>query len=82
MIRQYIDAAMEHAEYEMLADDNTYYGEISVCPGVYANEDTLEKCRKELEEILDEWILLRVHRQLALPEIDGIRLEVKKAQVA
>ncbi len=82
MIRQYIDAAMEHAKYEILADDGSYYGEIPVCRGVYANEDTLEACRRELEEVLEDWILLRVYRQLPLPEIDGIRLEVRKEQVA
>ena len=73
---------MNRAEYEILADDNSYYGEIPVCPGVYANANTREKCRKELEETLEEWILFRVHRQLPLPEIDGIKLEVKKAQLA
>ncbi len=82
MIRQYIDAAMNRAEYEILADDDSYYGEIPVCPGVHANEETLEKCRKELEETLEEWIFFRVHRQLPLPEIDGIKLEVTKSEVA
>ncbi len=72
MIRQYIDAAMEHAKYEILADDGSYYGEVPVCPGVYANEDVLEACRRELEEVLEDWILIRVYRQLPLPEIDGI----------
>ena len=82
MIRQYIDAAMEHAKYEILADDGSYYGEVPVCPGVYANEDALEACRRELEEVLEDRILIRVHRQLPLPEIDGIVLEVRKEQVA
>ena len=73
---------MNRAEYEILTDDNSYYGEIPVCPGVYANANTLEKCRKQLEETLEEWILFRVHRHLPLPEINGIKLEVKKAEVA
>ncbi|MCP4668819.1 MAG: type II toxin-antitoxin system HicB family antitoxin [Deltaproteobacteria bacterium] len=82
MIRQYIATAMNHAKYEMLADDNSYYGEISLCPGVYANKDNLEECRNELEEILEEWILFRVYRQLPIPEIDGMKVEVRKAQAA
>ena len=50
MIRQYIDRAMKQAKYEILSDDGSFYGEIPVCRGVYANAKSLEKCRKELEE--------------------------------
>jgi predicted RNase H-like HicB family nuclease len=48
------------ARYEILPDDGTYYGEIVGFDGVYANAATLEACRDELEEVLEEWILLRV----------------------
>lgn len=34
---------------------------------VYANANTLETCRKELEKVLDEWILFRVSTNLPLP---------------
>jgi len=34
--------------------------------------DTLEDCRDELEEVLEEWIFLRIARGLPLPVIDGI----------
>ena len=46
--------------------------------GVYANADTLERCREELEEILEEWILLRVFKHLPLPTADGIDLTIKE----
>ena len=52
MVRQYIDAAMRHAKYEVLPEDSTYYGEIVGFDGVYANAKTLEACRVELEEVL------------------------------
>ena len=74
MIRAYIDAAMERAHYEML-EDETIYGEIPECPGVYANEATLERCRKILEEVLEGWILLRLRENLDLPVIEGISLQ-------
>ena len=77
-----IDAAMEHATYEILPDDGSYYGEVPLCPGVHANANTLEACRKELEETLEDWLLLRVHKQLPIPEVDGLRLEVNTEQVA
>jgi predicted RNase H-like HicB family nuclease len=70
MIRRYIQAAMEHARYEILQDDKTYYGEIKECPGVYSNAPTLEQCRSELEEVLEEWILFRVYKNPEIPPVD------------
>ncbi len=78
MLTDYIRAAMRKARYEILPDDGTFYGEIPGFDGVYANADTLESCREELEEILEEWILLRVFKHLPLPAIDGIDLTIKE----
>jgi len=64
MIRTYIRKAMEHAHYEILPDDGTFYGEIPECAGVYSNAATLEKCRDELEDVLEEWILFRVFAEV------------------
>jgi predicted RNase H-like HicB family nuclease len=71
MVTGYIRAAMRKAHYEILLDDGSFYGEIEGFQGVYANADTLEACRDELEEVLEEWILLRVSRQLDLPAATG-----------
>lgn len=76
MLLNYIQAAMRHAAYELLPDDGTYYGEIRVCNGVYATSNDLESCREQLQEVLEEWILLRIHRNLPVPEIDGFKLMV------
>ncbi|HEX8219247.1 MAG TPA: type II toxin-antitoxin system HicB family antitoxin [Chloroflexia bacterium] len=78
MLTSYIKAAMRQASYEILPEDKTYYGEIPGFTGVYANSDTLEACREELEEVLEEWILLRVSRNLPLPVIEGIELTIKE----
>ncbi|MEO7020849.1 MAG: type II toxin-antitoxin system HicB family antitoxin [Ktedonobacteraceae bacterium] len=67
MLTSYIRTAMSHASYEILPSDRTFYGEIPGFNGVYANADTLEACRNELEEVLEGWILFRVHKQLPLP---------------
>ena len=77
MLREYIHRAMHAATYEILTDDNTFYGEIPGFDGVYANESTLEKCRKVLEEVLEDWILVRVARNLPLPTIDGLSVNVR-----
>jgi predicted RNase H-like HicB family nuclease len=78
MLTKYLDAAMRHAHYEILSDDGTYYGEIPECRGVYANAPTLEQCRSELAEVLEDWLLFRIHKNLSVPKIDGIELTVKK----
>lgn len=78
MLTKYIEAAMRHAHYEILADDGSIYGEIPACQGVYANAATLEECRDELAEVLDDWLLFRIHKNLALPTIDGLELKVDK----
>ena len=69
MFTDYLRAAMNKAQYEILPDDGTFYGEIPGFQGVFANADTLEDCREELAEVLEEWILLRVAKQLSLPVI-------------
>jgi len=81
MLTQYLKAALRKAHYEILADDEQYYGEIADCNGVYATASTLEACRDQLEEVLEEWVLFRVHRNLALPVIDGVELTVKQETV-
>jgi predicted RNase H-like HicB family nuclease len=71
MLLEYLQAALRHARYEILPDDGTYYGKIPECNGVYANAATLEVCREELREVLEEWVLFRVHRNLPPTVIDG-----------
>ncbi len=78
MLMKYMQAALHQAKYEILSDDGSYYGEIPRCLGVYANAASLEQCREQLEEVLEEWILFRIHKNLPLPVIDGMELAVKE----
>jgi len=79
MLTEYIEAAMRKAKYEILSDDNTFYGYIPGFDGVYANAEDLETCRSELKEVLEEWIMLGISRHLPLPIVDGIKLVVEEA---
>jgi predicted RNase H-like HicB family nuclease len=78
MLSAYIQAAMRRAKYEILPDDGSFYGEIAGFYGLYANAHKLEKCREELEEVLEEWILMRVSRNPALPVVEGIEPVIKE----
>lgn len=45
---------------------------------MWANADTLEACREELEEVLEEWILFRVSQNLSLPVVNGMKLKFQE----
>jgi predicted RNase H-like HicB family nuclease len=78
MLLEYIQAAISHARYEILPDDGSYYGGILEWNDVYANATLLEECREELREVLEEWVLFRVYKNLALPTIDRLELLIKE----
>jgi hypothetical protein len=59
MITEYINAAMKIAHYEIIEDEEPYYGEIPELKGVWATGKTLEECRDNLSENLEGWILVR-----------------------
>jgi predicted RNase H-like HicB family nuclease len=77
MLSHYIQAAMKRAHYELLPDDEGFYGSIPACQGVWSNAETLEACREELQSVLEEWIILGLRLGHTLPVIDGIDLTAK-----
>ncbi len=74
MLTAYIQAAMRRAHYEMLDDHEGFYGSIPECQGVWAQADTLEACREELQEVLEGWIILSLRLGHAFPVIAGLDL--------
>jgi predicted RNase H-like HicB family nuclease len=67
MLSEYIRLAMEQAQYEIIEDDKTYFGEIPGFDGLWANGRTLEECRKELQETLEDWLVISLRRNLPIP---------------
>lgn len=78
MLTAYINAALRKAHYEMLPDGEGYFGSIEGLQGVWAQADTLEACREELREVLEEWIVLGLRMGHPLPPIDGITLTIQQ----
>jgi predicted RNase H-like HicB family nuclease len=81
MLTRYIQSAMHHATYELL-DDGTFYGEIPACKGVWSNADSLETCREELQESLEEWIVLGLRLGHKLPVVGNVDVNLSSAEVA
>ena len=76
MLTEYIRGAMKRATYELLSD-GSFYGEIPGFQGVYANADSLDGCREQLQEVLEGWIILGLRMGHSLPPVDGIALVVE-----
>ena len=77
VINRYIAAAMRRAHYELLEDDGGFYGSIAGFPGLWAQADTLEGCREELQDSLEGWLLVSFSQQMEVPVIDDIDLAVR-----
>ena len=78
MIVEYLRAALERASYEMIDDEEPYYGEIDGVDGVWATGKTLEACRRNLSQALEDWILFSIHRGAALPAMGDVALELPR----
>ncbi|APH39865.1 HicB family protein [Methanohalophilus halophilus] len=74
MLLEYIQTALARAKYDIIEDDEEpYYGEISELEGVWATGTSLEECRKNLEEIIGEWLILRLRRNLPIPPLGNFK---------
>jgi predicted RNase H-like HicB family nuclease len=69
MLTEYIQKALEKALYKVL-EDGTWFAEIHGFQGVWANAATVEECRHELTEILEEWLVLKIRDRDPIPEIE------------
>ncbi len=59
MLTEYLTKKLGGAKYKLLKD-RSYFGEIPGLRGVWANARNLEACRKELQEVLEDWLLLKL----------------------
>ena len=78
MLSDYIGKKLAQAKYKILKD-GSYFGEIPGLKGVWANAGTLEDCRKQLQEVLEEWILLKVRDKEPIP---GFELKMDRRVLA
>jgi predicted RNase H-like HicB family nuclease len=81
MLLQYIQKALEKARYKLL-DDGTWFAEVPGFQGVWANAQTVEECRQELMEVMEEWLILKIRDRDPIPEIEGVGIEVKEVIAA
>lgn len=81
MLFEYVQKAVEKARYKQLEDDS-WFAEIPRFPGVWAQGKTVEACRKELWDVLEEWIVLKLRDGDPLPKVRGATLKIRELKVA
>jgi len=69
MVAEYLPAALRRARYELIEDEEPYYGEVRGLLGVWATGQTLEECRERLAEVIEGWLLIRRRQELAIPRL-------------
>lgn len=75
MIIEYIKEALDRAKYEIIKDEEPYYGEVPGLQGVWATGKTLEECRQNLADVIDGWIIVRLRRGLPIPPLGEYIIE-------
>lgn len=76
LLTAYIAAALRRAHYEPVPGQGGYVGTIPGLDGVWAEAPSLEECRDELQEVLEEWIVLGLRMGHSIPPLDGISLTI------
>jgi predicted RNase H-like HicB family nuclease len=77
MIIEYCQNAIENANYKKL-EDGTWFAEIPGFDGVWANGVSVETCRKELIEVLEEWLILKLRDNDPIPTVHGLKIEIRE----
>ncbi len=71
MLTDYIHAAMRHATYK-IDEDGRFFATIPGFQGVRAHAGTVEECREELREVLEDWLSLGIADHDPLPASDSV----------
>ena len=80
LLSTYIQTAVKRATYKFL-EDGTHFGEIPGLQGVWSSLATHAECCAELQEVLEEWLVLKLRDNDAIPEIGGISLTPRATRV-
>ena len=68
----YLQASLAYAECEFLPNNATWYCEIPLLSGVWAEADSKDACLKELAEVVEDWLDLGARLGHHAPVIDGL----------
>ena len=75
MFSEYVQAAFARAEREPI-EKGEYCATVPGLRGVITTGKTIEECRRDLIEVLEEWISFRLRLGMSIPPIGGKTIEV------
>lgn len=81
MIQEYIQRAVKKARYKAL-EDGSWFAEIPDFEGVWANAGSIEECREELIDVLEEWLILKLRDGDPIPSLEGLTIKIQPMQAA
>ena len=81
-LTRYLEEAMARARYELIADEEPYYGEIPDLPGVGATGKSLKECEANLQAALEDWLLFLLARGETPPPLGEVRIELPHGEAA
>ncbi|MCB0195170.1 MAG: type II toxin-antitoxin system HicB family antitoxin [Anaerolineae bacterium] len=76
MLLNYIQEALNRANYEIIEDDEPFYGEVPDLEGVWATGSTLEVCRYNLAAAIEDWLLISIAKNLPIPTLGDISIRL------
>lgn len=75
MLTEYLRAGLQQAHYEMIDDEDPFYGKIPGIDGVWATGKTLEECGEQLATALEDWLLFSIAQGHNIPPSGKARTE-------
>ena len=82
MLLDYIRTALESAHYEIIQDEQPFYGEVPPLPGVWATGETLEACRSNLAAAIEDWLLFSIAKGLPIPPLGEVAIRLPEKVTA
>jgi len=77
VILEYIARGLKRARFERLEDGSTC-ATVPGLRGVIALGPDRRTCRRQLAEVIEDWVLVRVSQGLSIPKLDGVGVRVRR----
>lgn len=71
ILTEYRKRAMAEASIEPVGE-HWWHAEIPACGGIWAVGQDVGEAREALQQVLEEWMLIRLQRGLGLPPVRGL----------
>ena len=66
MITDFVSKQLKKAKFKILKD-GTFFASIPGIKGVWANAKTKTVCQKELQEVLEDWLVVSLKKDKNIP---------------